>query len=112
MLHICGCEPLHCVEPGLQTPAHALPTHAWSGHPKGVPHCPTLLHSWILVSLAHCVWFGPHAPWHVPERHVRLVEQGLVLPHWPLLSHVCTLLPEHCFEPGTHTPEQLPELHT
>lgn len=33
------------------------------------------------------------------------------LPHVPLALHVCTALPEHCVEPGVHTPVHAPETH-
>ncbi len=33
------------------------------------------------------------------------------MPHWPLLPHVCTPLPEHCVAPGVHTPVHAPFTH-
>jgi hypothetical protein len=31
-------------------------------------------------------------------------EQATALPHWPMMSQVCTPLPEHLVAPGTQTP--------
>ena len=42
---------------------------------------------------------------------MRLLEQAVVLPHCPLLSHVWKLLPEHCFCPGLHDPLHIPPTH-
>jgi hypothetical protein len=33
------------------------------------------------------------------------------VPHVPLGVHVCTPVPEHCVEPGTHDPVQAPPTH-
>jgi hypothetical protein len=37
--------------------------------------------------------------------------QADAAPHAPLELHVCTALPEHCVEPGAHTPVHAPETH-
>jgi hypothetical protein len=42
-LHVCGCRPLHCVAPGVQTPVHAPDTHAWFEQAEGELHCPLAL---------------------------------------------------------------------
>jgi hypothetical protein len=43
-----------------------------------------------------------------PDTQVWLV-QATAVPHWPVGSHVCTPLPEHCAWPGPHTPVHAPE---
>jgi hypothetical protein len=48
----------------------------------------------------------------MPPTQVVLAEQGEDVVPVPLELQVSTLLPEHCLELGTHTPEQLPLLHT
>ena len=47
---------------------------------------------------------------HAPVTQAELV-QAEAVPHVPLAEQVCTPLLEHCVDPGTQTPVQLPLAH-
>jgi hypothetical protein len=64
---------------------------------------------------------APSAPaWQLGGlvEHIPAAQKGLepehdeLLCHWPVASHVCGVLPAHCFELGVQTPVQVPALHT
>ncbi len=42
--HFCGPLAEHLVSPGVHTPWHAPPTHAWFTHGAGMPKCPVVSH--------------------------------------------------------------------
>ncbi len=108
---VCGCEPAHCIAPGLQLPVHVLPTHAVPMQSVGGAQLPVGSQAWIWFGFAHCVCPGLHTPWHAPPTQVCPLH-GAGMPHCPLESHVCWLLPEHCIAPGEQTPAQPVALQT
>lgn len=88
------------------------------------PHAPQLKKSpFVLTAASQPVVMTPSVSQypelqlaipHVPPLHdgVPLVTVHTpVVPHWPVESQVCTVRPEHCFEPGEQTPVQLPSTH-
>jgi hypothetical protein len=96
--------PLHVVvhaivAPGLQTPP-----------PTQLPHWPDELHVSVPVEQLPQLVVLPtaHCPVQIPETHVWLAVLQSVEVHWPLESHDCALLPEHCVCAGEQTPVQTP----
>jgi hypothetical protein len=90
------------VAPGLQTPPPMQLPH-WPVEPHvsvPVPQVPQP----IVLPTAHC-------PVQLPPTHVWLTLVQSVEDHWPLASHDCALLPEHCVCPGEQIPVQAPLTH-
>jgi hypothetical protein len=65
----CGCDPKHCIAPGVHTPLQALPTQAWFGQTPGAPHSPLAVQVWIASSPEHSVAPGLHTPVQPPLTH-------------------------------------------
>lgn len=58
---------------------------------------------WVQVTL-----HAPPAQLAVPFAELHAAS----LRHWPFVSQVCGVRPEHCRVPGAHAPAQAPALHT
>jgi hypothetical protein len=110
--------PLHSVWFGEHTPTHMPPLHVWLEQATGEDQVPVLSH--VSTPLpTHCTAPGEHATQPAPEHAVpasphTLKQTALASPHvdWfchsptssPVVPHVCTFAPEHCFWPGAQTP--------
>ena len=96
--------------PGVHTPVHAPPTHAWLVHEPALCHVPDPPHVWGCWP-AHCTCPGAHTPWHDPETHVWFEHAAPVLFQVPVESHVCGCcgwLGLHSVLVGEHDPLQAP----
>ena len=63
--HVCGCSPLHCIEPGEQTPAQLPSLHVLV---HGVPDCQVPVMSHVCgVSPLHCLAPGVQLPVQPPS---------------------------------------------
>lgn len=91
-LHSCRLRPLHCLLPGRQT------VHL----PDAVSHTGSDIE--IAVHSASVL-----QPVHSPAVQVNSHGAGALI-HLPAASHVCAVLPEHCFDPGLHSPAHTPSL--
>src|SRR5271167_1470262 len=110
--------------PGTQTPpqapgavSYAPPspiTHALA-HAVPTTHCPLALQVSGNVSVWQADVPGTPTPplWPVgpPSAVTHVSGHDVAVSHCPFVPHVCTPLPEHCVEPGTHTPVQAPVAH-
>jgi hypothetical protein len=112
--HVCGwAVPLHCLDPGLQTPVHA-PLVASQRKLHAFPlfcHCPVASHVCGWVPL-HWTEFGVHTPVHACE--VVSHAYGHAAPVFcqsPVASHVWGWRPLHCLAPALQAPHD-PALHT
>ena len=115
-MHVCGVRPVQRVSPGLQSVHFAAMHVNWQT--SLTVHWPALLHTaWTtalsLVRRPHARAPGLHTPVHELLPLVVVQTEGHAeLVHWPLASHVWSVVPEHCVAPGLQTPEHFPAAQT
>jgi hypothetical protein len=114
--HVSTEVPLQRLAPGVQSPTHCPPTHAW--FTQAAPafcQLPVGLHCCGCCGdcLLHCRSPGVHAT-QDPFKHAGVAPEQAEpcsCQVAPALSHFCGCRSWHCKLPGTHT-RQTPALHT
>jgi hypothetical protein len=108
---VCGCMPLHCFAPGVQTPVQAPPAQTyWQAAPV---FCQAPFASQVCgCRLLHCLAVGVQTPAQVPVAFAQTYGQAVpVFCQAPFASQVCGCRALHCFALGVHA-VQVPPLQT
>ena len=113
--HVCAPLPEHCWAPGVHTPVHDPPTHAWllhvpgafcQGPRSGAARLRLLSAALDLAGRAHALARPGHASSLVRASRCRWSARGA-----RALSQVCGCWPLHCALPGAHEPAHTPFTH-